>query len=174
VALEWLVGHAGELGLAQDRISIGGVSSGANLAAAAALHARDGNGPALIAQVLDIPVLDLTMSQPSIDAFASGYMLTRERLAQEIDDYCPPERRTERWASPLLADDVAGLPPTLIATAEYDLLRDDGERYAERLADAGVPVTTQRWLGNVHGSHRGTSRPPSSFVGLRSGPLDAR
>jgi acetyl esterase len=79
-----------------------------------------------------------------------GWIGRAERVGDGL--YRPPERRTERWASPLLADDVAGLPPTLIATAEYDLLRDDGERYAERLADAGVPVTTHRWLGHVHGS----------------------
>jgi acetyl esterase len=150
--LSWLAANADELGLDRHCISAGGVSSGANLAAATALIARDRGGPGLIAQSLEVPMLDLTMSEPSIETLATGYMLTRERLAAEVDDYCEPQRRGEPYASPLLAEDLAGLPPTLIATAEYDLLRDDGEHYAERLRAAGVVATAVRWPGHVHGS----------------------
>jgi acetyl esterase len=151
-ALAWVAASAAELGLDPRRISVGGVSSGANLAAATTLMARDRGGPSVIAQSLEVPMLDLTMAQPSIDELADGYMLTRERLALEVADYCDPERRSDPYASPLLAPDLAGLPPALIATAEYDLLRDDGERYATRLRAAGVPATAVRWPGHLHGS----------------------
>jgi acetyl esterase len=97
-------------------------------------------------------MLDLTMSQPSIAAFATGHMLTRDRLEQDVDNYCEAHRRSEPYASPLLAHDLGGLPPTLVATAEYDLLRDDGERYAQRLASAGVNASAVRWAGHLHGS----------------------
>jgi acetyl esterase len=151
-ALGRVAASAAELGLDPGRISVGGVSSGANLAAATTLMARDRGGPSVIAQSLEVPVLDLTMAQPSIDELAEGYMLTRERLALEVADYCDPERRSDPYAAPLLAPDLAGLPPALIATAEYDLLRDDGERYAARLRAAGVPATAVRWPGHLHGS----------------------
>jgi acetyl esterase len=151
-ALGWVAASAGELGLDLGRISVGGVSSGANLAAATMLMTRDRGGPSVIAQSLEVPMLDLTLAQPSIDEFAEGYMLTRERLALEVADYCDPERRSDPYASPLLASDLASLPPALIATAEYDLLRDDGERYAARLRAAGVPATAVRWPGHLHGS----------------------
>jgi acetyl esterase len=83
---------------------------------------------------------------------AEGYLPTRERLAAEIDAYCPPERRREPTASPLLAADLSGLPPALVQTAEYDLLRDDGERYVAALRAAGVAAEHVRWAGHVHGS----------------------
>ena len=151
-ALTWVAGHAGELGIDPARLSIGGVSSGANLAAASALMARDRHGPPLAAQLLDIPCLDLTMSRPSIERYGNGFMLSRERLAAEIAGYCPPAAQREAYASPLLADDLRGLPPTLVATAEYDLLRDDGEHYVTRLREAGVAAGLVCWEGHIHGS----------------------
>jgi acetyl esterase len=151
-ALEWLATSAAELGLDAERISVGGISSGANLAAAITLMARDRGGPTIIAQSLEVPILDLTLSTASNEALADGYMLTRERLELEVADYCDPQRRAEPYASPLLAKDLTGLPPTLIATAEYDLLRDDGERYAARLRAAGNSATALRWAGHLHGS----------------------
>lgn len=93
------------------RISVGGRSSGANLAAAIALMARDRGGPRLAAQILEIAALDLTMSQPSIEENATGYTLTRDRYAVELDAYCPVELRTDRYASPALAEDLSDLPP---------------------------------------------------------------
>jgi acetyl esterase len=151
-SLCWLADNAEYLEIDGDRISVGGVSSGANLVAGTTLMARDRGGPRLIAQSLEVPMLDLTMSEASIDEFAEGYMLTRERLELEVGNYCGADVREQPYASPLLAADLAGLPPALIATAEYDMLRDDGERYAGRLADAGVPATAIRWPGHVHGS----------------------
>ncbi|MQA97142.1 MAG: alpha/beta hydrolase fold domain-containing protein [Streptosporangiales bacterium] len=156
-ALRWLDAHAGGLGVDAARLSIGGDSSGANLAAATALMARDRGGPALRAQALDIPVLDLTMSRPSVREFAEGYVLSRDDLARDIGRYCDPDQRRDPYASPLLADSLAGLPPALIMTAEYDVLRDEGEAYGERLEQAGVPAEVTRWAGHVHGSHEMTA-----------------
>jgi acetyl esterase len=161
-ALEWLATSAAELGLDPGRISVGGISSGANLAAAITLMARDRGGPSIIGQSLEVPILDLTLSTASNDELADGYVLTRERLEFEVAGYCDPERRSDPYASPLLTPDQAGLPPALIATAEYDLLRDDGEQYAARLRAAGVPATAVRWPGHLHGSLGMTRLAPSA------------
>lgn len=151
-ALEWVDAHASELGVDPTRISVGGRSSGANLAAAVALMVRDRGGPRLVAQLLEIPALDLTMSQPSIEENATGYMLTRDRYVVELDAYCPVELRTHPYASPALAQDLTNLPPAFITTAEYDPVRDDGHLYARRLRDAGVSATARCWPGHFHGS----------------------
>jgi acetyl esterase len=161
-ALAWLAANAAALGLDPERISLGGVSSGANLITAAALCARDRDGPAPIALTLEVPILDLTMTTGSIDELGEGYMLTRERLAAEISDYCDRSRREEPYASPLLAEDLTGLPPTLIAVAEYDLLRDDGERFVTRLEAAGVSARVVRMQGHLHGSLGMTELVPSA------------
>ena len=102
--------------------------------------------------MLEIPVTDLTMSQPSITE-NSGYLLTKEGMEQYRAYYMPdPARATEPYASPLFAPDLSGLPPALVMTAEFDPLRDEGEAYARRLQEAGVPVTLRRWDGQFHGS----------------------
>jgi acetyl esterase len=181
-ALVWLAANAAELGLDAERFSLGGVSSGANLITAAALCALDRSAPATIALTLEVPILDLTMTSGSIDELGEGYMLTRERLAAEVSDYCEPSRREEPYASPLLAEDLSGLPPTLVAVAEYDLLRDDGERFVRRLEAAGVPARAIRMHGHPHGSLGMTTLVPSArdwhermhaFLRLRHGNLDA-
>ena len=150
--LLWIATNAAALGVDADRLSVGGVSSGANLAAATTLMARDREGPPIVAQSLEVPMLDLTMSEASIDELGDGYMLTRKRLRAEVADYCDRDQRAEPYASPLLAEDLADLPPALIATAAYDLLRDDGEHYATRLRAAGVTASAVRWPGHLHGS----------------------
>jgi acetyl esterase len=152
-ALRWLSSQAGELGVDPDRLSVGGDSSGANLAAAAVLMSRDREGPRLVALALEIPALDLTMSQPSVEEYANGYVLTRDELAEQIEHYCDADRRTEPYASPALASDLTGLPATLIMTAEYDVLRDDGTLFARRLREAGVPAKAICSPGHVHGSY---------------------
>src|SRR5581483_4465813 len=115
-------------------ISVGGVSCGAALAAVCTLMSRDRNGPPIMFQLLEIPGLDMTMSQPSMDELATGYIITKAALAQGNDYYLPPEvDRTHPYVSPLLAQDLSGLPPATILTCEYDPLRDDGNHYAERL-----------------------------------------
>jgi acetyl esterase len=151
-ALQWVVDHADELGVDPSRISVGGDSAGGNLSAVLALLARDRGGPPLVLQVLEIPVTDFTMSQPSIDS-NDGYLLTRAGMEQCRDYYLADlDDATNPYASPLLAEDLSGLPPALVMTMEFDPLRDEGEAYAARLADAGVPVEVVRWAGHFHGS----------------------
>jgi acetyl esterase len=155
-ALTWIAGHAGELGIDAGRLSIGGTSAGANLAAAATILARDCAGPALVFQLLEVPALDLT------GASMRAAMGTEELapLARHIGEFETPLRHYLRdpaeallpLASPLRAEDLSGLPPALVMTAEYDPLRDEGEQYARRLAEAGVPVTVTRHAGAIHGT----------------------
>jgi acetyl esterase len=162
-ALLWTVAHADELGIDPARVSIGGGSAGGNLTAVVAMMARDRGRPPLVLQVLDIPVTDLTMSCPSVVENGAGYLLTREAIEQYVDFYLEdPDDAKDPYASPLLADDLSGLPPAVVMTAEFDPLRDEGEAYAARLADAGVPVTQKRWLGHVHGSVAMTAIVPSA------------
>jgi acetyl esterase len=161
-ALVWLASNAAELSLDPERFSLGGVSSGANLITGAALCARDRGTPATIALTLEVPILDLTLTTGLIDELGERYMLTRERLAAEVSDYCEPSRREEPYASPLLAEDLSGLPPTLVAVAEYDLLRGDGERFVSRLEAAGVSARGVRMQGHLHGSLGMTRLVPSA------------
>jgi acetyl esterase len=152
-ALGWVVDHADELGIDVSRVSVGGGSAGGNLAAVVALMARDRGGPALVLQVLEIPVTDLTMSQPSVQGNGEGFLLTTRSIEQYTSYYlADPADATHPYASPLLADDLTGLPPAVVMTAEFDPLRDEGEAYARRLQEAGVPVQLTRWDGQFHGS----------------------
>ncbi|MGN6606187.1 MAG: alpha/beta hydrolase [Jatrophihabitans sp.] len=134
--LAWTVEHADELGVDTDRVAVMGASSGGNQAAAVCLLARDRGGPRITAQILHVPVLDLTWGSESVRAdpgFAAFDDLVRL--------YATDEQRREPLVSPLLATDLAGLPPAVIVTGAFDGLRDDGRRFAERLAEQGVPVT---------------------------------
>jgi acetyl esterase len=159
-ALRWAVDNADALGFDAERVAIGGESAGANIAASLALLARDRGGPALCGQVLDVPALDFTLAQPSIAELGEGYGLTRTETDRCIDLYLGRDTmRTDPLASPLFAD-VAGLPPALIMTAEFDLLRDDGAAYADRLRAAGVAATLHCWPGMTHGvAHAGKLLP---------------
>lgn len=161
-ALRWLVGHAGELGLDPSRVSIGGESAGANLAAAVCLLARDAGGPAIRFQWLDVPATDLTLSQPSVDRLGTGYGLTKADMVAYRDAYLRDHDPKDPLASPLFAPDLSGLPPALIATCEYDPLRDDGLAYAARLRDAGVPVEHHDLPGLVHASFAFTRLLPAA------------
>ena len=129
---------------------VGGDSAGGNLSAAAALRARD-EGPVLAAQLLIYPAVDPSSSMPSVVANGSGYFLTGEDLVWFIDQYLPdPSMRTEPTAD-LINADLAGLPPTVIATAEFDPLRDEGDAYANRLRECGVEVRHFPGPGQIHG-----------------------
>ena len=151
-ALIWLAEHARGLGVDLGRVSVGGVSAGGGLAAAVALLARDRSGPALCLQVLEIPMLDPSMSSASLATYADGYNLTRAEIAEGWAHYLPdPTRAAEPYADPLRAD-LAGLPPAFVLTAGCDPLRDEGEAYADRLVAAGVAVQRHRAPGHVHGS----------------------
>jgi acetyl esterase len=152
-AFLWVVAHAADLKVDPGRIVVGGASAGGNLGAAVALLARDRSGPPIVLQVLEIPVTDLTMSQPSVKENGVGYLLTEEGIIDFTAKYlADPADAANPYASPLLADDLSGLPPALVTTMELDPLRDEGEAYARRLAEAGVPVEHTRWNGHFHGS----------------------
>ncbi|MGH9095026.1 MAG: alpha/beta hydrolase, partial [Acidimicrobiales bacterium] len=136
-----------------DRLAVGGDSAGGNLAAVTALIARDRNSPAIHFQLLVYPVVDLVGSYPSVRENAEGYFLTQSAMEWFHGHYLPAEGADPQdpLASPIYAGDLAGLPPALVITAEFDPLRDEGEAYAERLRQAGVVVTTSRYDGMIHG-----------------------
>lgn len=135
------------------KVAIGGDSAGGNLAAAVALWNRDTSGPAALCQLLVCPAVGDPRSQSaSYRAFGSGYFLTASDMLwfwQNYSSSADDERNP--YALPLEAREFSGLPPAIILTAEYDPLRDDGERYAEKLRDAGVPVFLKRYDGAFHG-----------------------
>jgi acetyl esterase len=150
-ALRWIVDHAKELGGDPSRIAIGGDSAGGNLAAVTALRARDAGLP-LRHQLLVYPVTDCTMSSSSYEENAEGYLLSADSMDWFIGHYLGGTTDAkDPHVSPLHADDVSGVAPALVITAEFDPLRDEGEAYAERLRDAGVDVEVRRFDGQVHG-----------------------
>lgn len=158
-ALLWAVEHAGELGVDPDRITVGGGSAGANLAAALTLRLRDEGGPRVVFQLLEVPALDLTFQSPSVQENATGYGLDLPTLEMLGPLYLadPVREATDPRVSPLLADDLTGLPPTFTMSAEYDPLRDDGPRFVRRLRGARVPATATVGRGHIHGSGAYTS-----------------
>jgi acetyl esterase len=152
-ALRWLAGNAVDLGVRADRLSVGGTSAGGCLAAAVALMARDRGGPSLCFQLLDIPVTDCSTDYPSMPEPGTGFLLTRQDLTEAFDLYLASPAQTEKsYASPVRTAALSGLPPALILTSGCDPLRDQGEAYASRLRDAGVPATLRRYDGHVHSS----------------------
>lgn len=151
-ALQWVNDHATELGGIAGKIAVAGWSAGANVAAVAAQLARDNNGPRLSGQLLLTPVTDGTKVYPSFTENAENYMLTRNLMEWFWDHYADREERTHPKASPLLATSLAGLAPATVVTASFDPLRDEGNAYAQALADAGVPVTHIQAHGHIHTS----------------------
>jgi acetyl esterase len=147
----WLAGNLKAVGGLDDPLGVVGDSSGGNLAAVA-VRTLTREGAPLAFQVLVYPMLDATASSASYVEFASGYGFSREKSLWYFDQYLPPEvdRRAPR-VSPLFEPDLAGLPPTLIVTAECDPLRDEDEAYAQNLRDAGVDVDVRRYPGMIHG-----------------------
>src|SRR6266536_2004855 len=151
-ATEWVLAHAGDLGLDARRVAVGGDSAGGNLAAVVALLARDRGAPAIALQVLIYPVTDLANETESYRRFADGYMLTRDGMRWFKAHYVRTAADAEDWrASPIRAASRAGLPPALIVTAGFDPLRDEGEAYALRLREAGVRVDYACYGGMIHG-----------------------
>lgn len=151
-ATQWVAENVASLHGDPAHIAVGGDSAGGNLAAVVSLMARDRGGPALDFQLLIYPATDLRMQSPSIDENAEGYMLTKRSMLWYRGHYLASDADiTNPLASPLLAENLSGLPPALIITAEYDPLRDEGEQYAQRLTSAGVPVTISRYSGMIHG-----------------------
>jgi acetyl esterase len=151
-ATKWVSANGARLGIDAARISVGGDSAGGNLAAVVCLKSRIENGPAIALQALVYPVTDLSsMSTPSYLEFAEGYQLSKAVMEWFRGHYlADPSAARDPYASPLLAPDLRGLPPAVILTAECDPLRDEGEAYGKRLAEAGVPVTCTRYAGMIH------------------------
>ena len=160
-ALTGVADRADELRVDPTRLSVGGVSAGGGLAAALALLARDGSGPALRLQLLEIPMLDPTMGSCSLTTYDEGYGIGRADVATGWRHYLG-SAVPDAYAGPAGAEDLTGLPPAAVLTAGCDPLRDEGEAYATRLAAAGVPVTTYRAHGHVHSSHYLTRFLPSA------------
>ena len=156
-ATVWVAENAQELGVDPQRLVVAGDSAGGNLAAVVALMARDRASVAIAHQVLIYPITDSSTETQSYQDNAEGYFLTRESMLWFWEQYTPNSTdRTNPYVSPLRAESLAGLPPAYVLTAEYDPLRDEGEVYAERLAQSGVPVELQRFDGLIHGFLRRT------------------
>jgi acetyl esterase len=165
-ALRWVAGHAGEIGADPARLAVGGDSAGGNLAAAVALRARAG-GPALAGQLLVYPNTDQLADDESMRAADDPFLFNRRSVAWYRQHYLArPADAANPLASPLRAESLAGLPPALVITAEYDPLRDQGEAYARRLADDGVPVELRRYQGMVHGFFTMAGTVPASRAAI--------
>lgn len=150
-ATQWVATHASEFQGDASRLAVGGDSAGGNLATVVALMARDQKSPKLLFQLLICPTADFRLNTHSMEEFAEGYVLTRAQMHWIADNYVPNVAdRTNPLASPLLAPDLAGLPPALIIHAEYDVLRDETEAYVARLKEAGVQVKTSCYDGMIH------------------------
>ncbi len=162
-AFAWASGHAGELGADPARIAVAGDSAGGNLAAGVCLGARDAGGPQPAMQLLLYPATDVLGEQASRDIFAEGFLLTRNDMKWFEDHYlpdgCEPD---DPRASMMRAGDVSNLPPAYVATAGFDPLRDEGEIYAARMSEAGVPVVLRRFPGQIHGIANLTAICPSA------------
>jgi acetyl esterase len=157
-AFQWVLASAARLGIDARRVAVGGDSAGGNLAAVVSLMARDRGTPRPVFQALIYPVTSDDLDTPSYRENATGYILTRAGMRWFFGHYLArPEQGKEPYASPLRAPSLAGLPPALVQTAECDPLRDEGEAYAARLRDAGVPVTLTRYPGIFHGFIRMTN-----------------
>lgn len=151
-ALQWVHDQAAELQLDPARIAVGGDSAGGNLAAVVAIAARDAGHVGLRLQLLIYPATDQRRGAPSHETNGQGYMLTRDSIAYYHDHYLVDSRHDLDWrASPLLCEDLRGLPAALVLTAGYDPLRDEGLQYAQRLSDAGVRSTLVCFERQIHG-----------------------
>ncbi|MBL7502170.1 alpha/beta hydrolase [Frankia sp. CNm7] len=152
-AARWVAEQGAEHGLDGTRLAVAGDSVGGNMAASLALSAKRRGDVRLAGQVLFYPVTDASFDTGSYQRFATGYYLRRDAMEWFWDQYTTdPAARAEITASPLRAttEDLTGLPPALVITGEADVLRDEGEAYAAKLREAGVPVTAVRYQGIIH------------------------
>jgi acetyl esterase len=156
-ALKWVAANGPRLGLDSARLAVGGDSAGGNLAAVMALLARDRRGPRILLQALVYPVTNYDFGAKSYVENATGYVLTTEDMRWFWRHYLSREEQgQEMTASPFRAKSLADLPPALVMTAGCDPLRDEGDAYAARLRDSGVPVTLTQYPGMFHGFLRMT------------------
>ncbi|MGW9205988.1 alpha/beta hydrolase [Embleya sp. NPDC055664] len=150
---QWIVRQGAAKDLDGSRLAVAGDSVGGNMTAALTLMAKERGDVPLVQQVLFYPVTDANFDTPSYHQFAEGYFLRRDGMQWFWDQYTTdPAQRAQITASPLRAtvDQLTGLPPALVITGEADVLRDEGEAYANKLREAGVPVTAVRFQGIIH------------------------
>jgi acetyl esterase len=152
-AVKWAAEHGAEIGADPARIAVAGDSAGGNLSAVVCQLARAAGGPTIALQALIYPATDMAADSESWSLFAhKNYILTEQLRALFVGAYIPRGTNIhDPRMSPLRAEDLHGLPPALVITAEFDPLRDEGEAYAARLREAGVPVKLTRYDGMVHG-----------------------
>lgn len=150
-ALAWIAGGDCDLGIDPDRIAVAGDSAGGNLAAAAVLRAGAEGGPRVAAQLLVYPALDDTTELPSYRTYAEAPVLTTDDVRWFWRLYLGPDGVDSPYARPATARRLHGMPPTAVLTAEQDPVRDDGEAFARRLIQEGVPTWTRRYDGVYHG-----------------------
>ena len=151
-ATQWIADNARQLGIDASRLSVGGDSAGGNLAAVVAISARDGNGPAIAGQLLIYPATEAARTHPSHSEPETSILLTHSVTRWFYDQYLNGAADVDDWrASPARIKSLTGLPPAYVLTAGADPLRDEGDEYAKRLKEAGVPVTYRSFLGQFHG-----------------------
>jgi acetyl esterase len=151
-ATKWIAGNARQLGIDAARLTVGGDSAGGNLAAVVAIAARDGDGPDIAGQLLIYPAIDFALTHPSHSEPETSILLTHSVIKWFRDHYLNGAADVGDWrASPARARTLAGLPPAYVLTAGADPLRDEGDEYARRLKEAGVPVTYRHFSGQFHG-----------------------
>ena len=151
-ATTWIAEHADELGGIPGQLAVAGWSAGANVAAVVCQMARDAGGPTILGQLLINPVTDSDMSRSSYQENAEGFILTRGLMDWFFDHFVDEADRDDPRVAPLKAESLADLPPALVITAQFDPLRDEGEAYAEALAEAGVEVRHIPMPGHLHTS----------------------
>jgi acetyl esterase len=150
-AMHWIFANAAALNLDGERIAVAGDSAGGNIAAVLALHSRNGELPALKAQILIYPVLDLTMSGASYAHPHPDLSITGEAMDWYIGHYLPDRRLASNWqASTFLVESVAGLCPSFVMTAGCDVVASEGRAYADRLRSAGVSLVEKSYPGQIH------------------------
>ena len=150
-AVQWIAANAGNLGGIPGQLAVAGWSAGGGLAAVTCQLARDAGGPSITSQLLLTPVTDSDLNRPSYTENGDGYVLTAALMRWFWDHYADEADRANPMAAPLRGT-LAGLPPAVIVTAEFDPLRDEGQAYAEALAAAKVPVRQIKARGHVHTS----------------------
>ncbi len=166
-ALTWAADQMTEIAGGPVPLIVMGDSAGGNLSAVVAQKARDAGGPELAAQVLIYPVTDADLDNGTYTDPENQLMLTRESMIWFWDHYAPdPASRAQPAASPFQAASLAGLAPAIVLTAEHDVLREEGEAYAERMRAAGVPVEHRRFAGQMHGFFTMVNLLPGSADGI--------
>jgi len=151
IAMKWIAANARQYGIDAARLIVGGDSAGGNLAAVVALDARDGNGPAIAGQLLIYPATEFSRKHASHREPDTSILLTHSGIDWFVNHYMGDADISDWRASPARATTLAALPPAYVLTAGADPLRDEGDEYAARLKEAGVPVTYKHFPGQFHG-----------------------